>query len=368
MNDAYRMLRLLKRHPTRPFALATVVAVEGSSYRRAGAKMLIAEDGSRYGTISAGCLEDDLTQHATDVIRSRLAKTLIYDLRSEDDWSWGQGAGCNGRITVLVEPCEWERGPQPGVGEHVWARVEAMLREGRRVASAKRIGVGDAGLLRASGKAAGAERMGGEDAGAGPLFCAENGEAFGTVSRGAEETLVPELRRFLAGDASIRLVAVDGTGGEWLLEKYEPREPLYLFGAGPDAEPVARLASALDFDVTVVDPRDERCNERHFPTADRHVVRHAESYLQEETPPSASYVLVMTHSFQRDRHIVRKLLQAPVRYLGVLGSRSRTARLLAPDPPPEWLHAPVGLAIGAEGPEEIAVSIAAQLLKVRNNR
>jgi xanthine dehydrogenase accessory factor len=347
MNDGYRILQKMKQNDRQKFALATIIAVDGSSYRHPGAKMLIGEDGSQYGTISAGCLEEDLLHQSQEVIQSRRPKTLIYDLRSDDDLSWGQGAGCNGCIKVYVEPCEWGY-KSHSHNELIWSQVESLLNLGHKVVSARRLS-NDASDI-------------------GPLFYAENGSVFGDTVHISKEKIVPELRRFLTSDTKIKSVQLTDAEGEVLFELYEPREQLYVFGAGPDIEPIARLASDLDFYVTIIDPRSDRCNERNFPTADKRIIEHPESYLQNNPIPVNSCVLIMTHSFQRDRHILRKLIHTPPRYLGVLGSRLRTERLLFPDLLPDWLHSPVGLSIGAEGPDEISVSIMAELLKIRNIR
>jgi xanthine dehydrogenase accessory factor len=317
MNDGYRMLQKMKQNNRQKFALATIIAVEGSSYRHPGAKMLIGEDGSQHGTISAGCLEEELLHHSLEVIQSRRPKTLIYDLRSEDDLSWGQGAGCNGYITVYVEPCEWEYKTHSS-NELIWPQVESLLNLGYKVVSARWLSHVASDI--------------------GTLFYAENGLVFGDTFHISKEKIVPELRRFLTSDTKIKSIQLMDAESDLLLELYEPRERLYVFGAGSDIEPIARLAFDLDFNVIIIDPRSDRCNERNFPTADNRIIE----------------------------NILEKLIHTPLRYLGILGSRLRTERLLFPDLLPDRLHSPVGLSIGAEGPEEISVSIMAELLKIRN--
>lgn len=101
MKEFYRLLKVMKTNQHSPIALATVIRVEGSAYRRAGAKMLFVEE-AQYGTISAGCLENDLSYRAQEVMESKVPQTISYDLRAEDDLSWGQSAGCNGNITIYV--------------------------------------------------------------------------------------------------------------------------------------------------------------------------------------------------------------------------------------------------------------------------
>lgn len=347
MNDSYRILKKMKEKNQQPFAMATIIAVDGSTYRHPGAKMLIGEDDSQYGTISAGCLEEDLVYHAREIMTNRQPKTIVYDLRSEDDLSWGQGAGCNGSIKVYVEPNEWEYTP-PHHNQPIWPEVESVLNSGSKVASAKRVSDDDATRVH--------------------LFYADNGTVLGDAETGLKEKILPELKRFLISGKKIQLVHPADVEGEYLFELYEPRERLYIFGAGPDVEPIARLASHLDFFVTIIDPKSGRCNADIFPTADQLIPEHPEAYLQKNRIPEASYVLIMTHSFQRDQHILRDLITSPPQYLGVLGPRLRTTRLMSPDSLPDWVHSPIGLGIGAEGPEEISVSIMAELLKIKNKK
>nr|WP_276316329.1 XdhC/CoxI family protein [Paenibacillus artemisiicola] len=391
------MLRALKARGRQRCAMATVIAVEGSAYRHAGAKMLIGEDGDAQGVISAGCLEEDLRHRAGEVIAGGRPMSLTYDLRAEDDLSWGRGAGCNGRVTVYVEPCAWADGAGDG-GASVWARAAACLERGARVVHARRLrgecmaigaeneasGVGPHPNSEAPSRpaeaarrperggdpdAGGVSECGGErDDGAG-LFYAEDGETFGRAAGlgAADEWLLPAIGRFLARGAAIGTLALPAGEGALLLELYRPPERLIVFGAGPDTELLVRLAAAADFAVTVVDPRAARCSAANYPDA-RLVALHPETYLARHPIPADAFVLVMTHGFAQDRQIVRRLQQAPPRYAGVLGARGRTERLLAPDPVPGWLHAPVGADIGAEGPEEIAVSIVAELIAHRSGR
>ncbi|MFC4809744.1 XdhC family protein [Paenibacillus sp. GCM10023250] len=431
MNDRCRMLRALKAQGRQRCAMATVIAVEGSAYRHAGAKMLIAEDGTAHGVISAGCLEEDLRHRAVEVMAAGRPLSLTYDLRAEDDLSWGRGAGCNGRVTVYVEPCAWTDGAEGG-GASVWARAAACLERGAQVVHARRLrgggeaigagdeasgtgprprpeapprpeegsrwagrqGGGEAALLPedehgredrrgGAGEAEAAvqpERAGYRDDGGdswrggerddGPgLFYAEDGEMFGRAAglEAPDGWLLAALDRFLARGAAIGTVPLPAGEGMLLLELYRPPERLIVFGAGPDTEPLVRLAAAADFAVTVVDPREARCSAAHYPDA-RLVALHPETYLARHPIPADAFVLVMTHGFAQDREIVRRLMAAPPRYAGVLGARGRTERLVAPDPVPGWLRAPVGADIGAEGPEEIAVSIVAELIGHRSGR
>jgi xanthine dehydrogenase accessory factor len=345
MNDFYRVLTNMKENKNTRFALATVIGVDGSAYRHSGAKMLISEDGGQYGTISAGCLEEDLSYYAHEVIKTRQPKTLIYDLRSVDDLSWGQGSGCNGSIKVYVEPYEWDYTPSFH-SQPFWPQVDFEMHLGYKVVTVKSL---SEDCL---------ERV--------YLSYSENGVVLGNAEENLKDMILPKLVTFMYSGKKMEIIHLNDPHEDFLLELYEPREQLFIFGAGPDVEPLARQASALDFSVTIIDPRSDRCNETIFPTVDHIIVEHPESYLQKNEISQNSFVLIMTHSFQRDSIILRHLIPNAPRYLGALGPRRRTQRLLYPDSLPESIYSPIGLSINAEGPEEIAISIVAQLLHVRN--
>ncbi|MBP1932122.1 XdhC family protein [Ammoniphilus resinae] len=312
MNDLLRALEIMKKRPTERFVMATIFRVEGSAYRREGAKMLIDESGTTHGILSAGCLEEDLMHRAKEVFHTNQSKTMTYDLRGEDDLSWGQGAGCHGTVHIFLEATSWKNGG--------WDKVEQKLLAGVSVISEKSL------------------------VGAGTTMWGEDGEILYFM----QET-----------EDSPRFV-----------EQYQPRECLYVFGAGPDAEPIVEYADKVDFSVCLIDPRSDRCSEKYFPHAEQRIVEFPDLYLRANSIPKNSYVLIMTHNFQWDQQILRHFIshKDPPHYLGILGSKQRTERLLSPSPIPDWIHAPVGLKIGAEGPEEIAVSILAELIQCRNGK
>ncbi|MBL0387423.1 XdhC family protein [Tumebacillus sp. ITR2] len=290
MTDVPRLLQVVAECET-PGLLATIVHVEGSAYRKAGAVMVFFADGTTCGVLSAGCLEQDVAERVASVWSRGVAQTVVFDLRAEDDLSWGQGPGCNGQVTVLLEPLD--------------GRLRAELE-----------------------------------------FVREK------LERGEE---VEVCKRY--------------DGGEFV-QRYEPRPRLVLLGAGPDARPVATMATQAGFSVTVADWREGFCKKEWFPKAESLVVDRAELLLSRVELTARDYVVLMTHHYQHDRLLLRGLLAHDLRYLGVLGPRRRTARLLGGQEVevPEIVHSPVGLAIGAEGPEEIAVSIVAELVQARRCR
>jgi xanthine dehydrogenase accessory factor len=348
MKDFFKLLNVAKENRDKTFAMATVIHVEGSSYRKEGAKMLVGLDGSTVGTISAGCLEEDLKYRALDVLDSNCSKIITYDLMAEDDYGWGQGAGCNGRITVFIEPFYWAFIP-PMYKKPIYPLIHQYMDSKEKVVSIKRLDDNK------------------------PLdFLSFYSEGRGLIGEASDhflpELLKSRLEDFLKKGAKFETVCLGHNENEFLFELCEPKDILFVFGAGPDAEPLVEIAARMDYEVTVVDPRGSRCCRSFFPSADTLVVEHPKMYLKETELPPHSYAIIMTHNFHRDQEILKHLIHSPLRYLGVLGPRKRTERLMSGEHVSEQIYSPVGLNIGAEGSEEISVSIMAELIKVRNDR
>ncbi|WP_372631415.1 XdhC family protein [Cohnella sp.] len=314
--------------------LATIVRVDGSAYRKEGAMMLLTENRKRYGILSGGCLEDDLAERAPGVWDEGVSQTVAYDLRSEDDLSWGQGIGCNGSVHVLMEPLNGK------MTAHL-RRLKRELEEGTDVLHVKRL----------------SEQGGVADY----LFLAGDKRWFGSWRGPVPKNPVQLL-------ASNRKAVWIGAPGENLfVQRFEPQPRLLVFGAGPDAKPLVRIAAGAGFRVAVSDWRPALCSRDHFPEADELIVDSPDRVAAAYRFSERDSVISMTHHFQKDRQIFEALRSKPLRYFGILGSKDR-ARRLAGDPIPNGLHCPAGLPIGAEGPEEIAISLVADLIKAARLR
>ncbi|MCP3169865.1 XdhC family protein [Myxococcus qinghaiensis] len=346
MKDLDAILRA-RAHSRGPWVLATVVAVSGSSYRKPGARMLMGEDGWLAGGVSGGCLEADIVRKAF-FWTSTGPRVLRYDSTgegAEDEGSFSFALGCNGVVDVLLERCE------PGPGDALAFAAEARNLGRRAVVATVYQGpihaVGARLLLRDDGLEVGHL--------AGPL-----GDA---VREAALEAL--EVGRTWSGPCG---------GADVLVEVVEPPHSLVLFGSGFDVAPVVTQAAGLGWQVTVVADRPTESLRRRFPLA--HAVVSAKAREAASAVPLSprTLVVLMTHSLPQDQELLASLLPRPLRYLGVLGPRSRTDRLLAAlsSAPSaamlEKLHAPVGLDLGAEGAEEIALSIVAELQAVVADR
>jgi xanthine/CO dehydrogenase XdhC/CoxF family maturation factor len=290
MKELAAILDCWKRGEAEGSVLATVVKTVGSSYRRAGAHMLVLANGKTIGSVSGGCLEQDVIAHAELVRASGEVKLLSYDTTPEEDVLFGVGLGCKGVIEILVEP----------------------------------------------------------------------------VSKAAEKLrLIDEI--FAGGDVG---VIRHEYRGEIVFEQtvHAPTR-LLIFGAGYDAVPLARLASELGFLVTVVDRRPAYVTSERFLDAQEVVIASGLN-LPDLKINGRTAAVVMAHHYLSDRDYLKALLPLPLSYLGLMGPRRRAEKMLQEireegvmvgDELLGKLHNPVGLDIGAEGPEEIALAILAEI-------
>jgi xanthine/CO dehydrogenase XdhC/CoxF family maturation factor len=319
--------------------------------------MLVRKDGSVVGLVSGGCLESDLAEHARRVYATGCAEVVRYDTRDDDDAPWGLGLGCNGLIDVLLEPLP------PSRARDVAALIDQAL-------------AGDAPSVIAT-----VIRVPGSE----PGFPTVGSHA---LLGGADIRSIGEWGTGSAlADAAQHVVEALAAGRRGLVREFGPIEVafevvmpavrLVICGTGPDAAPVARFASQLGWDVTVVDHRPVTdAHSARFPGA--RVVECAEALrlAQVVLLTLRSAAVVMSHNFARDRDYVQALLAANVVYLGVLGPRARTERMLAELTTAngtlptigDRFFAPVGMDIGGEGPDAIALAIISQVSAVANSR
>jgi xanthine/CO dehydrogenase XdhC/CoxF family maturation factor len=337
-------------------ALATVVSVEGSSYRRPGARMLVCEGGATTGTISAGCLEADVAEHAQRVIRAGRPTLVEYDTASTgEELAWGLGLGCNGVVRVLVEP---------------------LAPSSRYVAALRRSCAPDAAPVtvatvfeHSSARPAEAEAV----VGAG-LLVDEAGEASFENLRGELAQLIEGDVRASAGaeSAGVRVYERGGALTKVFVETLTPPVPLVIFGAGQDALPVVELARGLGWQVEVVDPQARPDSQTRFARADRVTLARPDRVARHVSLTPRTLALLMSHNYAHDLELLRFLLASPARYIGVMGPRQRTERMLRElaegdeafrpeEADAARLHAPAGLDIGANAPAEIALSIVAEM-------
>ena len=326
----------------RRVALATVVRVRGSAYRREGTKMMIDETGAQACVISGGCLEAEVGELAQQVLASGEPVLKAFDL--DEEVAWGLGLGCGGSVDVYTEALDegaaFGRWLDAVRRDEAAALVTVLGTKARLFVGAQgeRVGgLGDTALERALGDLA-EEKM-------------------------SERFPRPETRTFASSEGPL----------EVFLDLRVPAPRLFIFGAGHDAVPLSRYAQDLGFAVTVIDARPAFVTEARFPGAAL-IRTHPAGFAEALRLDARSYVLVMNHHLERDRESLSFALSSPAPYVGVLGPRQRYERMLArlaedgdlPDAQAlSRVHSPVGVDVGAETPEEIAMSVLTELLALR---
>ena len=311
--------------------LATVMSVEGSVYRGAGARMIVTAAGDTVGAVSGGCLEADVVARAPDLLAARHAELVRYDTRASDESVMGLGMGCQGIIDVLLEPL-----------------VDASLQHAISFYDRLAARSDTATLLTLLHPGAGDPPVGTR------LLLDENG------------SVVEGDRLLLARAQAVAREVVS------------PAIRLVVCGGGTDAIPLARFARELGWHVTVVDHRPSFVTATRFPDANAlvcvNLTQDAGALAAHAALSERTMAVVMAHSASHDRAYLHAMLHAHARYVGVLGPRKRTLELLGArvssrdGDMPASVHSPVGLDLGAETPEEIAVSIVAEILAVTAGR
>lgn len=337
MSELRQILDLWKRaSAARPcglveeICLATLVAVEGSAYRRPGARMLLASAGLRAGTISGGCLEAEVAKKAW-WLTERGPSLQRYSSFFDDDGDMPYGLGCGGTVIVLLERGEPAAQSLEALRRSVEDRTESVV-----VARTDKESPGTVLILN------------------------EAGEILYQRNSNPEASAMAEAA-FRTGKS--RHV------GDYFVEFLAPPPALILFGAGDDARPLLEFTAALDWHVTIADDRSNLARAERFPQAA--AVENVSQALAHAGPETAA--VVMTHSYEQDCKILRALLAKDMRYIGILGPRKRTERIVSEIAPElgltsaecmARLHTPVGLDLGGHTPGAIALSIAAELQAV----
>jgi xanthine dehydrogenase accessory factor len=349
-------------------ALATVVSVEGSSYRRPGARMLVCEGGATTGAISAGCLEGDVVEHAKRVIRAGKAVLVEYDTASTgEEMAWGLGLGCNGVVRVLVEPL--------AAGS---LYVEALRRSCEARADEAAVSVATVYQHTTSESAPHAARI---ETGARLLINEEGYVSREKLSDRAAAMLEGEVRALSRGEVTTgaRVCDLDGGAVKVFIETLLPPVPLVVFGAGQDALPVIELARGLGWQTEVVDPQARPASRTRFALADHVTLARPEEVGSKVTITPRTLTLLMSHNYSHDLALLKFLLASPARYVGVMGPRKRTERMLSElaagddayrleEMALSRLYSPAGLDVGANAPAEIALSIVAEMRAVLDGR
>ncbi len=337
------------RKQEQPLVLASVFETEGSTYSKAGARMIINSEGDFQGMLSGGCLEGDLAERARAVLDSGKAQTVSYDLGVNGEELWGLGVGCDGLMRIFLQPL---------LAEHDYAPFEAIARayEGDQLEIAVTV-------------------LESEDIepGATLVTSGDSAETFG-LTDGEATVLLDEARAALAGQTSLtKSVQIGKTTATVLFAMVTPRVRLLMLGAGLDAEPMTRLAGELGWRVSVVDHRPAYIDNGHFDDAEEVICCAVEDMSGHVELSGFDAAIVMSHHLASDRQYLAQLSKSDISYVGLLGPKERRRRLLAElgDAAAALdgrLHGPAGLDIGAVGPAAIALSIISEIYSVLSVR
>lgn len=338
----------LAARPTVRLALATLVDVEGSSYRQPGARLLVDAEGRVLaGAISGGCLEGDVAARASDVCASGQAVALRYDLRDDLETIWGFGSACDGIAHLVLEPLH----------NAAWladaAAVRAERTNGALLVIARGSGVlGTAAMLRG-------EASGGRWA---PVGLA----GMVTVDQTRASTLAGVAQRTMQAEGE----QFDDV--RYFVEPLTPVVSLYLVGAGRGAEAFAHIATTMGWEVTLIDHREAMLVGLSLPPGVRTLCARADEGALQIPRDGRTAVALLSHVYDIDAAWLTALLPHPAGYVGVLGSRQRATRLVAEVMPSadatRVVHAPIGLDLGGESPESIALSAIAEIEAVMHGR
>lgn len=330
-------LYVRERDADRNMVLATIVRTAGSTYRKAGAQMLITQQGEYAGLLSGGCLEGDLREHARQVLASGQARIIQYDMRSADDQLFGLGAGCEGAMDILLQCVSHQTHWQPLAAQHASWQKNVIARLALIVASKK------------------AEQPVGS-------VLLDSGKLI-VDHRTMQHTWPSEL----ANAAANSVQCLDQV--QWFVLHSPPPPRVLILGAGPDAQPLAQLIHFLGWKATLYDHRAAYTAAERFVHAEQIITARPEQLHERVRLDDYHAIVVMSHHLDSDMYYLRAVTHCQVSYIGLLGPAARREKLfsdLGADYRKlrERLHAPVGLPIGAATPEAIALAIVSEIHQV----
>jgi xanthine dehydrogenase accessory factor len=327
-----------------PIALATVIQTWGSAPRTPGSKMAMTADGKISGSVSGGCVETAVVEAGTRVIATGKPQRLHFGVSDESAWS--VGLACGGTIDVFVEPLPAE----------IFEPIRDAIRQERTAATVTLVGGPDAQV----GK---------------KLVLLEDGKVLGAIGGGLDRPAEEAARAALAEGASRRVELPGAEPAELFADVLLPAPRLIIVGGVHIAVALVSLAKTLGFRTVVVDPREAFGNAARFPHADQLVSAWPDRALEQLGINSSTAIAVLTHDPKLDDPALMTALQSPAFYVGALGSsrtqEKRRRRLLEAGLGQDALarlYAPIGLDLGGRSPEEIALSVMAQIVAARNRR
>jgi len=344
-------------HAGKKSALAAVVHLNGSSYRRPGARMMVTDVGELTGAISGGCLEGDALRRAMMVLSQQQSKLVTYDSSDEDDAIIGMQLGCAGIIQVLFEPIN----PNDHNNPIQLLRKAVALRQKSVLVTLFSL-----------------EDKKNEQPGT-CLLMEENGNISGTIP-------YSELQDAIMGNVHHAMQQQTSSFNNYVgknvsvtafIEFLQPAISLVVIGAGNDAIPMMQIADTIGWDVRVVDGRSTHAKPERFACACQVLVSKPEKVLEQIPIDQQTVFVMMTHNYNYDLAMLKALLQCKVTYIGILGPKKKLDRMLdelrddgieLTQEQLNTIYGPVGLEIGAETAEEIALSIIAEIKAVLSGK
>lgn len=330
--------------------IVTVVDVDGSAYRRPGAKMVIDEDANPTGTVTAGCLETEVQTTAKKTLRTGEPNTDIYDMTADNNKSWGLGLGCEGVITLFYEPVD-----------RSWEAILNWLREGLSVQVASVIR-SDHPEVSTEGKMAWVDGTW------------EDLPSRKSIPKSVLSSLNETISKLDGtGKTMTTTIAAGGDEVTLVVENMNPIDEIILFGSQNDIRPVANLGSMVGFDVTVYSPRGST-SKPEFPSADSVITGHPSEIADIVDKPKYTYPVIMSHNLVDDTIALETLIEeTTVPYIGLMGPQDRFKKIRAESEVIEQadddrISTPIGLDLGGASPVKIGVSIVSEILAVSNER
>ncbi|OUL34863.1 xanthine dehydrogenase [Nostoc sp. T09] len=345
------------QHDAESSFLATVVNVKGSTYRRPGARMLMTQTGSMIGMISGGCLENDVFEHTRVSMPDGRPILITYDSTADEDIVWGFGLGCNGVVQILIERLD------KGDLFNPLVFIQECFDQQQLGAIATVFGV--EGVIDVNV----GERL---------ILKPDNHITTNISEYSLKSALIQDAQVALQNqNSAINKYQLSLGSVDVFIEVIQPPVHLIIFGAGQDALPTVQFAKALGWQVTIVDCRANEATKERFTIADEVLLSRREILHKQISVNEQTIAVVMTHNYLDDLEIIKMLLPSSAKYLGILGPKRRTEKLLQDlntagvEYTPEQLeklHSPIGLDIGADTPEAIALSMISEIQAVLTNR
>lgn len=330
-------------------ALSTIVSSKGSLPMSKKAKMLVKQDGTLVGTVGGGCLEADVWSEARQVMEQGVS-TLQHFILTEKH-AGDEGLNCGGNVEIFTEPV------QAGEMQAVFAAVK-QLHDTRGSGLLATLVTGDSEIRGHK------------------MLVSESGEVVGTLGDSELDQRIRQEMDTVLHEDLLKVFTLDHQGAEVrvFVEAIRPAPQLIIFGGGHVSKAISQMAKTVGFRIVIVDDRPAFSNAERFPEADECIVAEFDTVVSQLPIDRSSYLIAVTRGHQWDQPIIEQAVWTEAGYIGMIGSRRKIALMWKkleekgiPRQLLEQVHAPIGIDIHADTPEEIAVSVVAELIKVRRS-